>query len=56
MREDVFHMEEELFVSDKTDCIAKILEAKYKPANSKKMTYYLLQLNNNNKIIITRVN
>ena len=26
-REDSFHAEEELFVSDETDCIAKILDA-----------------------------
>ena len=30
-KEDLFHVEEELFVSDKTDGIAKILDAKYKP-------------------------
>ena len=35
---DVFHVEEELFVSDETDCIAKILDAKYKPVDSKELT------------------
>ena len=31
--EDVFHVEDELFVSDKTDHIAKILNTKYKPTD-----------------------
>ena len=30
---DAFHVEEELFVSNKTDRIAKILDANYKPVN-----------------------
>ena len=46
---DVFHVEEELFVSDKTDCIAKILDAKYKPADLKELTDNLPQLNDNQK-------
>ena len=46
-RKDVFHIEEELFVSNKTDCIAKILDAKYKPANLKELTENLSHLNNN---------
>ena len=33
---DAFHVEEELFVSDKMDRIAKILDAKYKPADFKR--------------------
>ena len=37
-RKDAFHVEDELFVSDDTDQIAKILEAKYKPANLKELT------------------
>ena len=53
-REDAFHMVEELFVSDDTDQIAKILEAKYKPANLKELTASLPQLNDNQKKTITR--
>ena len=34
-KDDSFHVEEELFVSDETYCIMKILDAKYKPANLK---------------------
>ena len=37
-------MEEELFVSDETDQIAKILDAKYKPADLKEITENLSQL------------
>ena len=48
-REDVFHVVEELFVSDDTDQIATILEATYKPANLKELTASLTQLNNNQK-------
>ena len=48
-REDAFHVEEELFVSYKTDSIAKILNAKYKPADLKKITDNLSQLNDNPK-------
>ena len=48
-REDEFHVVEELFVSDDTDRIAKILEAKYKPANLKELTASLPQLNRNQK-------
>ena len=36
--EDLFHVEEELFVTNETDCIAKILDAKYQPANLKELT------------------
>ena len=48
-RKDAFHVEDELFVSDDTDQIAKILEAKYKPANLKELTASLPQLNDNQK-------
>ena len=48
-KEDYFHVEEELFVSDETDQIAKILDAKYKPANLKEITDILSQLTNNQK-------
>ena len=48
-REDAFHVAEELFVSEDTDQIAKILEAKYKPANLKELTASLPQLNDNQK-------
>ena len=48
-RKDVFHVEEELFVSNKTDRITKILDAKYKPVNLKDLTDNLSQLNNNQK-------
>ena len=48
-RKDVFHMEEELSVSDETGCIAKILDPKYKPANLKEPTENLAQLNDNQK-------
>ena len=48
-REDAFHVAEELFVSEDTDRIAKILEAKYKPANLKELTANLPQLNDNQK-------
>ena len=46
-REDTFHVEEELFVSDKKDCIAKSLDAKYKPKDLNEPTDNLSQLNNN---------
>ena len=46
---DAFHEEEEVFVSNKTDCIAKILDTKYKPANLKELTENLPQLNDNQK-------
>ena len=36
-KEDSFHMEEELFVTDKTDRIAKILDVKYQLANIKEI-------------------
>ena len=49
MKEDYFHMEEELFVSNETDRIAKILDAKYKPADLKEITENLSQLTNNQK-------
>ena len=48
-RKDTFHVEEELFVSDKTDRIAKILNAKYKLTNLKELTENLSQLNDNQK-------
>ena len=48
-KEDLFHMEEELSVSDKTDYIAKILDAKYKPANLKELTANLPQLTSNQR-------
>ena len=48
-KEDSFHVEEELFVSDKTDRIAKILDAKYKPANLKEITDNLPHLENSQK-------
>ena len=35
---DAFHVEEELFVSNEADHIAKILDAKYKPADLKELT------------------
>ena len=44
-RKDAFHVKEQLFFSDKTDCIAKILNSKYKPANLKQLTDNLYQLN-----------
>ena len=40
-------MEEELFILEETDCIAKILGAKYKPANLKELTAKLPQLTTN---------
>ena len=46
-KEDSFHVEKELFVSDKKYCIAKILDAKYKPANLRELTANLQQLNAN---------
>ena len=48
-RKDMFHEEEELFVSDKTDRIAKILDAKYKRSKLKELTENLPQPNNNQK-------
>ena len=48
-RKDAFHVEEELFVSDETDRIAKILYTNYKPANVKELTEILQQLNCNQK-------
>ena len=48
-RKDAFHVEEELFVSNKTDHITKILDAKYKPADLKELTENLSQLNDNQK-------
>ena len=43
----MFHVEEELFVLDKTDRIARILDAKYKPANLKELMANLPQLISN---------
>ena len=51
-REDAFHVVEELFVSNKTDRVAKILDAKYKPADLKELTDNLSQLNDNQKDIL----
>ena len=48
-REDSYHVEEELFVSDETNCVAKILDAKYKLTNLKELTDKLLHLKNNQK-------
>ena len=47
--EEAFHVEKELFVSNETDRIAKILNVKYKPANLKELTDNLSQLNDNQK-------
>ena len=46
-KEDLFHVEEELFVTNKTDRITKILDAKYQPANLKELTANLPQLTAN---------
>ena len=46
-KEDSFHVEEELFVTNETDRIAKTLDAKYQPANLKELTANLLQLTAN---------
>ena len=46
-KEDSFHVEEELFVTNDTDRIAKILCAKYKAVNLKELTANLPQLTNN---------
>ena len=46
---DVFHVEEEPFVSGETDRITKILDAKYKPADLREPTDNLPQLNDNQK-------
>ena len=48
-KEDSIHVEEELFVSEETDRIAKILDAKYKPANLKEITDNLPNLKNSQK-------
>ena len=48
-KEDYFHVEEELFVSDETEQIAKILDAKYKLADLKEITENLSQLTDNKK-------
>ena len=45
-REDAFHVEEELFVLDETDRVAKTLNAKYK---------HLSQMNNNQQEKNTRI-
>ena len=34
-KEDLFHVEEELFVSDETDCMVKIIDTEYKPSDLK---------------------
>ena len=46
---DRFHVEEELFVSNKTDGIAKIIDAKCKPADLKELTDNTSQLNDKQK-------
>ena len=46
-KEYSFHVEEELFAADKTDCIAKIFDANYKPDNLKEITATIQQLNSN---------
>ena len=48
-RKDASHVEEELFVSNETDRIAKSIDAKYKPANLKELTENLSHLNDNQK-------
>ena len=48
-KEDSFHVEEELFVSQETDQIAKILDTKYKPTNLKEITNNLPQLDKTQK-------
>ena len=48
-RKDAFHVEEELFLTDRKDRIVKILDAKYNPSDSKELTDNLTQLNNNQK-------
>ena len=47
--EAALHIEEELFLSNETDRIAKILDSKYKPADLKEPTDNLPQLNDNQK-------
>ena len=46
-KEDAFHVEEELFVTNKTDHITKILDAKYQLTNLKELTVNLSQLTAN---------
>ena len=46
-KEDSFHVEEELLVTNHTDRIAKILDATYKLANLKELTANIPQLTNN---------
>ena len=46
-KEDSFHVEEELFVTNDTDRITKILDAKYKLADLKELTDNLPQLTAN---------
>ena len=48
-KEDLFHVEEELFVTNDTDCIAKILDAKYKLDNLKVLTANIPQLTKNQR-------
>ena len=48
-RKDALHVEEELFVSDKTECIAKIIDDKYKPVYLKELTNNLTHQNDNQK-------
>ena len=42
-----FHVEEELFITNNTDRIIKILDAKYKSVNLKELTADIPQLTNN---------
>ena len=54
-KEDLFHVEEELFVTNDTDHIANILDATYKPANLKELMANIPQLptiNNNSYITV----
>ena len=54
-KEDLFHVKEELFVSDETNRIAKILDAEYEPENLKELTANLPQLNANQRDSYTTV-
>ena len=53
--EDALHVEEDLVFLDKINRIAKILEAKFKPANLKELTDNLLRLKKQPKRTITWV-
>ena len=47
--ESAFYVQEETFISDQFDHIAKILDGKYVPANLPKLTANLPGLNNGQK-------